>query len=74
MVKDINMIISYKYSDDDLANWVLTIYRLFPGITPEVIGRITDNFLKGIEYFDKDEGILNYTKLIQNYMGKFDNQ
>lgn len=69
ILKDVNMIVSFSYTDNDLAGWVNTIYRLFPRISARVIGQITDNFLKGRHEFRKDEGIVNYTRLIESYIG-----
>ena len=62
------MIVSFSYTDNDFAGWVNTIYRLFPKITPEIIGKMTDNFLLGRHEFRRDEGIVNYTRLVSSYM------
>lgn len=61
---------SFKYTDEEIASWVLTIFRLFDYADIGVIIKITDNFLTGIEDFDKNIGILNYTLRIPRYSGK----
>lgn len=71
IIKDLNLIVSYAYSDEALAGWVKTIIRLYPNATTNVIGRITDNFLTGKEDFDRSIGVLNYTKRINSYTGTF---
>lgn len=63
------MILDFQISDEDLAKWTDTIYRLFPNSNSDVIGKITDNFLTGEEDFEKEKGILNYTLLIPRYLG-----
>lgn len=69
MIKDVNMIVSFPYTDEDLAQWTQTIFRLYPNVTIDVIARLTDNFLKGEETFVRDIGILNYTTKINSYLG-----
>lgn len=64
------MVVNYPYSESEINSWIKTINRLFPYVTPETIGKITDDFLKGEIEFIKDYGILNYTKRIPNYSGK----
>lgn len=70
LVTDVNMIVSFKYSEEEVLKWVSTIYRLFPDVTIEAISKITDNFLSGVEVFDPSIGIVNYTSKINSYMGK----
>lgn len=65
------MIVSFDHSDEELAKWTQTIFRLFPEVTPEVIGKITDNFLLGVEKYDNSIGIVNFTSKINSYMGVF---
>lgn len=71
LIKDINMVVAYDHSDEELAKWTETIFRLYPNVTPEVIGKIVDNFLKGVEMFDSSIGIVNFTSKINSYMGVF---
>lgn len=71
LIKDINMVVAYDHSDEELAKWTETIFRLYPNVTPEVIGKIVDNFLKGVEMFDSSIGIVNFTAKINSYMGVF---
>lgn len=71
LIKDINMVVAYHHSDEELAKWTETIFRLYPNVTPEVIGKIVDNFLKGVEMFDSSIGIVNFTAKINSYMGVF---
>lgn len=70
IVSDVNMIVSYKFVDKELERWAETIVRLFPYVTAEVVAQITDNFLTGVEEFEKDAGILNYTYKIPKYSGR----
>lgn len=71
LIKDINMIVSFDHSDEELAKWTQTIFRLFPEVTPDVIAKITDNFLLGVEKYDNSIGIVNFTSKINSYMGVF---
>lgn len=71
LIKDVNLIISFPYTDLELYNWVKTIFRLFPNISPDIVARITDRYLMGEAVFDRDIGIVNFTKLIPSYSGKF---
>lgn len=64
------MLLSFKITDMEFMEWVLTIIRLKPNVTLEVIRKITDNFLTGVSDFDKEQGILNYTKKIDRYLGR----
>lgn len=70
LIKDVNMMVTYKYTDEELAKWVQTIFRLFDYVKVETLVTITDNFLTGEEDFDKNIGILNYTIRIARYSGR----
>lgn len=69
LLKDINLIVSFRYDDEVIAGWVNAIVRIFPTMDIEVVERLMLNFLKGEEIFDKESGIVNFTSRIKSYMG-----
>lgn len=70
IICDVNLMVSFPFSEADLDRWSKTIVRLFPDVDVKVIIDITDNFLTGKEDFEKDAAILNYTYRIPQYSGR----
>lgn len=74
-VADLNMIHSFKISEEEYANWTQTIFRLFKGTDPkilaETVGKVVDEYLFGTNNFVKDDGLLNIVTMVKRYLGIF---
>lgn len=66
------MIISFAYTDKEIMEWSLSITRLKPKVTIEVMRKITDMFLNGDLEFDRNKGLLNYTAIVYRHLGIFE--
>lgn len=74
IIHDINFIVPFKITDDEIAGWVMAMYRLYPEVTPELIAKITDKFISGDFEFNRNIGIVNYMMKIRSYLGKFSDE
>lgn len=73
-IKDINMIIPYALTDEQLAEWTVTIFRLYGKYEdqlPEIVCSIVDCFLTGKYEYNKEVGIVNITYRISKYIGAY---
>lgn len=71
-LKDINMVIPFALTDEQLADWTVTIFRLYPESEkdiPSFVGNIVDSFLTGKEEYNKEIGIVNVTYRLKQYLG-----
>lgn len=66
-ISDLNMIRLGPLNESEIELWTRTITRLRPNITPEIIAKIMDKFLTGEWFYDKDLGITNLFKAIDEY-------
>ena len=72
VIKDLNMLVPFPYTDSEIMQWSLAITRVKPKTTVEVIRKMTDQFLSGSVKFDKNKGLLNYTERVYEYLGIFE--
>lgn len=71
MLRDLNMIQSFKLTDEEYASWTENLFRLYPSVTPEIVGKIVDEFLMGNNIFVKEDGFLNISVMVKRYLGIF---
>lgn len=67
-IYDLNKIIPFPISVNEIEDWSATVLRLRPNVQPEIMRDIMDKFLTGEWHYDKDMGITNIIKAIDEYM------
>ena len=62
----LNYIVPYPYSDSILLGMADVILKFNKNIELEKINEIINNFLSGVNEYNKDIGVVNFTKRLNN--------